>query len=329
MTEWHIVVPDRLPPPADIEQAVFGSLARVSTLQARTEAELVGRIEDADAILAWHDLQWSAAVLETLHRCKAIVRVGVGFDNVDLEVAKRRGIVVCNVPDYGTHDVADHAMALLLALARGLPGHDRAVRAGPAQWRWGVTPTFRITDKVLGIVGLGRIGAATAMRAKAFGMRVGFYDPYRPAGWDKALGIARYHTLDELARDSDVVSLHTPLTAETRGMIGREFFAATRRGVVLVNTARGPIVDWPAFRDAFESGTVASAGFDVLPEEPLDRADPLLASWLADHPSHRDRLVITPHAAFYSLEAMAEMRRKAAEEALRVLRGEAPRNRVG
>jgi C-terminal binding protein len=328
MTKWHVIVPDRLAPPADIEQDVFGSDARITTLQAKTNAELTGKIEDADAILAWHDLRWDADTLAAMPKLKVLVRVGVGFDNVDLVAAKQRGIVVCNVPDYGTHDVADHALALLLALARGLPGHDHAVRSGPAGWRWGVTPTFRLTEKKLGIVGLGRIGAATALRAKAFGLRVGFYDPYKPAGWDKALGVGRYDSLEALARDCDIVSLHTPLTAETTGMIGAKFFAQAKRGMVLINTARGPVVDWPAFRDAFESGVVAGGGFDVLPREPLDREDPLLARWLANDTAVRDRLVITPHCAFYSTEATSEMRRKAAEEALRVLRGEPPRTPV-
>ncbi|MCW5800903.1 MAG: C-terminal binding protein [Deltaproteobacteria bacterium] len=326
MTTWQVIVPDRTAD-AEVEQAVFGDAARVTTLGARGNAELAGRIEDADAILAWHDLRWDAATLGALRRCKVLVRIGVGFDNVDLDAARARGIVVCNVPDYGTHDVADHALALLLALARGLPGHERAVRGDT--WRWGVTPTFRLTDRMLGIVGLGRIGAATALRAKAFGLRVGFYDPYRPEGWDKTLGLTRFYSLADLARASDVVSLHVPLTAETRGMIGSAFFEAARPGLVLVNTARGPVVDWPAFTTAFEAGRIASAGFDVLPDEPLDRTDPLLARWLAEDPAVRDRLVITPHCAFYSLDAMIEMRRKAAEEALRVLRGEPPRNRVG
>ncbi len=323
---WKIVVPDRLAPPPDIEQHVFGDRGTVSVLQAKTEAALVGQIEDADAILAWHDLQWTAGVLATLRRCKAIVRVGVGYDNVDLEAARAHGITVCNVPDYGTHDVADHAIALLLSLARGLVGNDREARSGA--WAWGLVPSFRLTDKTLGIVGLGRIGAATAIRAKAFGLRVGFYDPYRPSGWDKALGLTRYHSLSELAAASQIVSLHTPLTTETRGMIGREFFAAAPHGQVLINTARGPIVDWPAFSQAFESGRVAAAGFDVLPTEPADRNDALLRAWMEGRSDVRDRLVITPHCAFFSQEAMHEMRRKAAEEALRILLGQPAMNLV-
>jgi phosphoglycerate dehydrogenase-like enzyme len=321
---WQIVIPDRVAPPADIEQEVFGDRATVTALEARTAAELRGRHEPADAILAWHDLVWDAGLLAAMPRCKALVRVGVGVDNVDLEAARRCGIVVSNVPDYGTHDVADHAIALLLSLARGLAGSDRVAREGA--WQWGLVPTFRLTGKWLGIVGLGRIGTATALRAKAFGMRVGFYDPYKPSGWDKALGLARFPSLAELARTCDAVSIHTPLTPETRGMIGREFFAAARPGLALINTARGPVLEWEAFRAAFDDGRVACAGLDVLPTEPPDRADPLIAAWMAG--ATADRLIVTPHCAFYSTEALAEMRRKAAEEALRILSGQPPLNRV-
>jgi len=323
-SRWHVVIPDRVAPPAEIEQAVFGDRAVVTALEAHTNAELRGRHEPADAILAWHDLLWDDATLAAMPRCKALVRVGVGFDNVDLAAASRRGIVVSNVPDYGTHDVADHAMALLLALARGLAGSDRAARGGA--WRWGLAPTFRLTEKWLGIVGLGRIGTATALRAKAFGMRVGFYDPYKPSGWDKALALHRFGSLEELARTCDAVSIHTPLTPETRGMIGGPFFAAARPGLVVINTARGPVIEWEAFRAAFDDGRVACAGLDVLPVEPPDRADPLIAAWIAG--AAGDRLIVTPHCAFYSVEALHEMRRKAAEEALRILAGPGPLNRV-
>jgi C-terminal binding protein len=323
---WNIIIPDRLPPPADVEARVFGALGTVTALGAKTEGELAGRIEDADAILAWHDLQWRSPLLSTLKRCRALVRVGVGFDNVDLDVARSQGIVVCNVPDYGTNDVADHAIALLVSLARGLEPYQRSAVGG--QWSWGVADSFRLTGKTLGVVGLGRIGAATAMRAKAFGINVGFYDPYKPDGWDKALGLTRFRTLRELASASDIVSLHTPLTTETRDMIGREFWNHTRRGVVLINTARGPVVEWRAFSEVFSSGHVRCAGFDVIPTEPPDRTDPLIARWAASDPAVRDRLLITPHCAFYSVEALEEMRRKAAEEALRVLSGHAPWNRV-
>jgi C-terminal binding protein len=326
MSRWKVVVPDRLAPPPDVEQRVFGDRAEVVTLEATTNLEVAGRIEDADAILAWHDLQWDSTLLATLRRCKVLVRVGVGFDNVELGAARQRGIVVCNVPDYGTHDVADHAIALLLSLARGLEGYQRAAREGV--WRWGGAPSFRLTDKVLGIIGLGRIGTATAMRAKALGMRVGFYDPYKPSGWDKALSITRWRSLEELLEQADVVSLHVPLTTETRGMLDASAFARVKPGVVLINTARGPVIDWQAFSIAFGENRVRAAGLDVLPIEPPDSNDPLLASWKRCEAAVRDRLLITPHCAFYSPEAVEEMRTKAAEEAFRVLNGERPLNQV-
>ncbi|MBX2803286.1 MAG: C-terminal binding protein [Myxococcales bacterium] len=327
MSRWTVIVPDRLAPPADVEQAVFGDDAEVITLQAKHNAELEGCIEGANAILAWHDLQWTEAVLRTMPECRVLVRVGVGYDNVDLDAAEKLGITVCNVPDYGTHDVADHAIALLLALARGLVGHDRCARTD--HWQWGLVDTFRLTGRRLGIVGLGCIGTATALRAKAFGLDVSFYDPYLPEGWDKTYQLRRHRSLTDLAADSEIVSLHVPLTPQTRGMVDASFFDAASDGLVLINTARGPVVDWPAFRAAFDSGRVRCAGLDVLPDEPLDRTDPLLARWVAEEPSVRERLLITPHCAFYSQSALHEMRRKAAEEALRVLRGDPPLTRVG
>lgn len=323
MTRWQVVVADRLGPPADVEEAVFGDLAAVTLLQARSVAALRGQIEEADAILAWHELEWTEEVIAGLRRCRVIVRVGVGVDNVDLAAARRRGISVCHVPDYGTNDVADHALALLLALARGLVGNDRAARGGA--WAWGLARSFRLTGRTLGIVGLGRIGTAVALRAMAFGMRVVYFDPYVAPGWDKALGVTRAATLAELAGSCDVISVHCPATAETRGMLGGSFFAGLRAGAILINTARGSIVDWAAFSSAFNNWQVAAAGFDVLPVEPADLADPLLKAWADGAAEVRDRLIVTPHCAFYSPEAVVELRRLAAEEALRVLLGEPPR----
>jgi D-3-phosphoglycerate dehydrogenase/C-terminal binding protein len=326
--KWKVVIPDRVSGSVAVEQAVFGDRATIVPLNLKTNDGLAGQIEDADAILAWHDLIWNSRVISSLKNCKSIVRVGAGFDNVDLAAAKKSGIVVSNVPDYGTLDVADHAIALLLDLARGLKGHDKLARSGKSGWVWGAIPTFRVTGKTLGVVGLGRIGTATAMRAKALGMNVAFYDPYKPAGWDKALGVTRIETLEELAAKSDVITLHTPLTAETRGMIGHAFFRATKKGVVFINTARGPVVDWSAFSEFFMSGWIKCAGFDVLPVEPPNLDDPVLKAWVADAPEIANRLVITPHCAFYSDEAVVEMRHKAAAEALRVLAGQKPQNQV-
>lgn len=324
---WLVVIPDRVEHP-DVEARIFGSKAEVVAFNVKENAKIPARIEEADAILAWHDLLWDRAMLSRLKKCKALVRVGVGFDNVDLAAAKEKGIVVCNVPDYGTDDVADHAMALLLTLARGLVGDFEKVKQGASGWYWGGVPAFRLKGKKLGVVGLGRIGSAAALRARAFGLDVAFYDPYKPAGWDKVMGIRRFRDLGELAAWCDVVSLHTPLTSETKGMIGGEFFERAKKGLVLINTARGPVVEWAAFKKAFESEKVALAGFDVLPTEPIDESDDLLSSWKKGDAELQRRLLITPHCAFYCPEALEEMRTKAAEEALRILEGKPAWNRV-
>ncbi len=324
---WKVVIPDRVKGPAEIEESISQGRAEIICLGAHQNNELRGKIEDAHAILAWHDLRWDAETLSSLKQCKVLVRVGAGFDNVDLDSARKLGIVISNVPDYGTNDVADHAIGLLLALARGLIGHDRQSKSGPEKWAWGLTPTFRLTGKKLGIVGLGRIGTATALRAKSLGLEVGFYDPYKPSGWEKSLSLKRFSTLEELAKNVFIVSLHTPLTPETRGFIDQKFWASTQKGVVLINTARGPILNWQDFKKYFESGQIGSAGFDVLPQEPPDLNEAFFKQWLKDD-SLKNRLLITPHCAFYSDEAVVEMREKAMREALRVLSGEKPLNQV-
>jgi len=325
---WKIVIPDRQSTPAEIEQKIFGNRGKVVCLNAKNNSEMYGKIEDADAILAWHDLSWDKEVIQSLKNCKVIVRVGTGFDNIDLDEAKSRGIIVCNVPDYGTNDVADHTVMLLLATARGLMGYNQSAKESPGGWKWGVAPAFRLTNKILGVIGLGRIGCAVALRAKSFGMNVGFYDPYLPQGWQKTLGLNRYTSLDELARASDVVSIHTPLTAETTNMLDRKFWQKTKKGVVFINTGRGSVFNWPDFVEAFQAEHISAAAFDVLPQEPLNPSDPLLKKWIEGDPNLQRRLIITPHCAFYCPEAVEEMREKAALEALRILKGEKPFNQV-
>ena len=219
------------------------------------------------------------------------------------------------MPDYGTTEVADHAIALMLALRRGTTIYDAAVMREPhAGWDYRVAPLIaRLKGATFGIVGLGRIGLATARRAAAFDMRVVFYDPYLPNGIDLAVGYERVHSLAALFAASDVVSIHAPLSDETRGMIGAEAFAAARPGMVLVNTARGPIVDLDALHDALRSGKVGGAGLDVLPKEPVDAGHPLIKAWRAREAWIDGRLVLTPHAAFYSPSSLEDLHRKSVE----------------
>ena len=325
-----ILIPDRLTPPADIEQNVFGPTVEVLVPAATHTSQISGEIwAKADAILAWHDLVFTREVIAKIERCKVLVRVGVGFDNVDLRAAGAKGIPVCNVPDYGTNDVADHALSFLLTLARGLFAFNRNARISNDHWHWqGAGQLNRLAGKVLGIVGLGRIGTAVAMRAKTFGLQVKFFDPYIRDGYDKAVGVTRCDSLPELLVDADIISIHTPLTDETTGMVNSEFFSNMKDGAIFINTARGQIMDLGALTDALHSGKVRAAGLDVLPQEPPERGHPLIQAWQNGDEWLVDRLIITPHAAFYCEEACHELREKAALEAKRVLRGEKPRNCV-
>ncbi len=329
-----VVITDYLAPPASIEQAVLQGVAEVSCLQATSESELAGKVEDADGLIVFHEIAVPASVIARLDRCRVLVRCGVGFDSVDLAAAGAKGIVVCNVPDYGVDEVADHAIAMMLACNRGLFVADRALKDELAPWNYrAVAPVRRLSTMTMGIVGLGRIGTATALRAKALKMRVLACDPYVPSGVDKAVGVTMV-SLEELLAVSDVVSLHVPLTEETRHLIDGAALARMKPDALLVNTARGAVVDVDALAEALEQGRLAGAGIDVLPTEPAEATTPLIRLWQRGQASAKSassrpvNLIITPHSAFYSEEGLVEMRTKAAEEIARVLRGERPRNCV-
>lgn len=329
-TKFNVLIPDRLTPPATIEHEILGDIAEITLSVAMHTSEISDDIwESTHAILAWHDLIFDEAVLKKCKNCKTIVRVGVGFDNIDLDAAKRLGIIVCNVPDYGTGEVADQAMAFILSLSRGLPAGSAGVRSGNEFWTWErVGSLYRLDGATLGIIGLGRIGTAVARRAQAFGMNVVFFDPYLPDGMDKALAVTRMNSLTELLTKSDIVSFHTPLTHETRGMADQTFFSTMKPDAIFVNTARGAIVDLDALYHALKSNHIRAAGLDVLPVEPPDRSHPLLKAWIDSEQWIADRLQITPHSAFWSHEAYVEMRSKAAIEARSILLGKPPRNRI-
>jgi phosphoglycerate dehydrogenase-like enzyme len=301
-----------------IEASVLDGLARIIVVGGHQESDLFADLDEADAIILFHDVQRvSDATFERAKRCKVIVRAGVGYNNVDLPAAGRRGIAVCNVPDYGTEEVADHAMMLLLGVARHLRIQDHDMRSGTWDYLAG-RETPRLRGKTLGIIGCGRIGSAMALRAKAFGLDVVFYDPNIPPGLDKALGIRREFQLEPLLEQSHFVSLHCYLDDRSRHLIDSKALSRMPAGSILINTARGPVVDQEALIEALESGHLLGAGIDVFEREPLDDER------LRNHP----RVILTPHSAFYSKEGFIELRTKAAEEVRRVLLGEAPRNLV-
>lgn len=324
-----VVVCDFIAEPLDIERRILGELADVVALEAQSEAELAGKLEDADAIMLYHIARIGASTIRKLKRCRLIVRCGVGFDNVDLEAAAGCGIPVANIPDYGTEDVADTALAMALNLARGIQFQNSRLRRGEGPWSYTqVQPLHRLRGRVFGIVGIGRIGMATALRAKAFGFEVMFYDPYVPQGADKALGIQRVETLEDLLGQAHIISLHCPLSEETHHLINRETLRHVQPGSYLVNTARGGVVDAQALLEAITAGQLAGVGLDVLEGEPPTANNPLIRAWRdSNHPAH-DRLIVNPHSAFYSEEGLLDMRVKGSRNCRRVLIGEKPFNLI-
>lgn len=326
---FRAVITDMIVDSLEPERKALGDVAEVEALDAHDERELAGRIEDADAVMLYHTVGLSKRTIESLSRCRAIVRCGVGYDNVDCEAALRCGIPVMNVPDYGTEEVADSVIGMMLALTRGIAPLNTRLRSGDRPWHYGEAgPLFRLRGRVFAIVGLGRIGTAAAIRAKAFGMDVWFYDPYKPDGYDKALGVRRAESLDELLVRAQVLSLHCPLSAETNHMIGAAALDAMPAGSYLVNTARGGLVEPAAIADAIASGRLAGAGIDVLEADPPSNLDPLVLAWRdAKHPAY-ERVLLNPHSAFYCEEGVQEFRSKGADACRRALLGLPLRNVV-
>lgn len=254
---------------------------------------------------------------------KVIVRMGVGYDRLDRVALAECGVTVCNVPDYGTCEIADHALALALSLRRGILLHHEHQRGEePAPWMYIDSPLVqRIQKHTFGILGLGRIGKAAAIRAKAFGWDVLFYDPYQPNGIDKAMGVERTKDIKELFRRSTTLSIHCPCTRETRGFVTYELLSLLPRGAVFVNTGRGEVVDLDAVERCLKEGIISGAGLDVLPEEPIpeDRVHPLIQAYRRKEDWLVGRMAITCHTAFYSPESFVDIRVKSAETMRNVL----------
>jgi len=304
-------------PTAAIERRVIGDAAELRTYLCDSDADFNEEILESSVLIIWHNIPITAAGIGRLRKCKAIIRNGVGFDSVDVAAAAQRKIAVCNVPDYGTEEVADHAIALALALCRQLfPLDDEAKRLG---WLIKVESKMRrLRELSFGIVGLGRIGTATALRAKALGFKVCFYDPYLPNGADKAVGVSRVGTLEELLKKADVLSLHCPLTAETRHLIGARELTWMKPTAFIVNTARGAIIEKAAILSALRDGKLAGAGLDVVENEPLR----------SQEEAATPNLIVTCHAAFCSVESKAEMRSTSARIARAAVRNEPLENVV-
>jgi C-terminal binding protein len=291
----------------DLEYQYLKEYADVELYHVDTVNQLPARALECDAIISWHLVPLGRSALSRFTRCKAIVRAAVGFDNIDLDYARSRQILVANVPDYGTDEVADHTLALSLALLRKLKTGDRVVRGGSWDWRdVGAIP--RLADLRVGIVGLGRIGAAVAQRFRAFGCDVAFHDPHIGSGWEKTLRLKRCETLHDLLDYADLVTLHAPLNADTRHLINQHSLQHVH-GKFLINTARGGLIDPEALESAMQRRQLRGLGLDVHADETCLPAAVLRG----------EEVLWSPHVAFYSDRALGELRTKAARCVLQLL----------
>jgi len=308
----RVVVTDHAFPDLDIEQRVLGAAgATLVAAQTKDPAQLQQACAEADAVITQF-APVNAGVVNAMQRAKAIVRYGIGVDNVDLDAARTRGIPVCNVPDYCIDEVADHTLAFILALTRQVAPHSTAVHAG----RWGLlcppAGMGALARMTVGVVGFGRIGRAVVRRLTAFGGRVLVSDPAVPAAEIAAAG-ATAADLDTLFAESDCVTLHCPSLPQTRGLVSRQRLAAMKTGSLLVNLSRGDLVDGDALVEALDSGRLAGAALDVFAPEPIPAGHPILG---------QPNVVLAPHIASVSAAAVERLRRTAAELAVAAIRGQ-------
>jgi len=314
----------------DMERAVFGDEHEIICYNCRDENELPDDIETLEACMLWHYISLSEKTLLRLKSCSAIVRIGVGYDSVDIIKAGALGMPVFNVPDYGTNDVADHCIALFLAACRSLFIYNDSLKADiKHNWKPEIGGEIRrLTETSFGIVGFGRIGGAVAVRAKAFGLNVKFYDPYLPDGYDKTFQVERINSLGELFSECEYISIHTPLTPETKGMINANLFEQAKNNFILINTARGGIVCLDDVYNSLKSGKRKMFAADVLESEPPDEKYLLVNAFIQQDNRITDKVILSPHAAFYAEESRDEMRTKAAKTLSDCLNGIPARNCV-
>jgi D-3-phosphoglycerate dehydrogenase len=319
MPQFKVVIADPPAADCDIEAAALaasGLPLETLYLGTRDPARVLEHAADADAlIVSW--VQLTRDVIAQLERCRVIARFGIGVDMIDLDAATDHGIMVCNTARYCLDEVSNHAIGLLLMLNRGLLADADAMRSG-GWYRAGSTPPRRLAGQRLGLVGVGNIGRLVAAKARGLGLNVVAYDPYLQAQQQHVDGIALIG-LDELMASSDFVSVHCPLNASTRHLLGRDQLELMKPTAYLINTARGPIVDQAALTELLARRTLAGAGLDVFEVEPLAADDPLRSL---------DNVILTPHSASVSSESSIECRRTAVEHVVTVLQGGVPTDLV-
>jgi D-3-phosphoglycerate dehydrogenase len=317
MTRPLVAVSDSVFPTLGLAEAVLSELeAELRLADEPTPDAILDVAREADGMLVTY-AQITGDMIRQLNRCRVIARFGIGVDNVDIEAATRANIVVTKVPDYCIDEVSDHSLGLLLALARKIPFSNQMSHAG--EWKMpAVAPLYRLKGRTLGLVGFGQIPRMLAPKAQALGLQVIAYDPFISEEDMASVGV-RQVELDELLEVSDYISVHAPLTPDTHHMFNREAFQRMKPTALLINTARGPLVDGQALAEALDEGLIAGAALDVLEQEPPPADFALLG---------RSDVILTPHTGFYSVESLEDLQTKAAQEVVRVLRGEKPRSPV-
>jgi D-3-phosphoglycerate dehydrogenase / 2-oxoglutarate reductase len=301
-----------------IETDILSAVScQVLPLEFSNDEELIATIRDADAILPRY-VNIQRHHIDGMTRCKIIARSGIGVDIVDVEAATQRGIWVTNVPRYCEEEVADHAVALILACVRKLNPYQNGVQQ--ANWKWqSGKPIRRLSESTFGLIGFGKIGRLIWDRMRAFGCHGLIFDPYIPESVISAVG-AQKTSLGELLKQADIIHIQSPLTTETYHLIGARELNQLKPNAIITNTARGPIIDEQALYQAIVAGKIAAAGLDDLEEEPAK-----IRGWKPDNPLiHLPNVIITPHTAWYSEQAAEEVKRISATEIARVLTGQRP-----
>ena len=282
--------------------------------------------EDTEVLMVWHQ-KIDEYYVSRLPNLRAVQRYGVGYDNLDITYLNSKGIKCCNNPDYGVDEVSDTAVAFIMCINRGVIRYNELAMSLSDTWQENVLSDLKRNNEVtVGVIGAGRIGSSVLLKCKSIGFKTMFYDPYKDSGYDKVLGATRAASLDQLLESSDIVSIHCPLTNETRGMIDKTFLNKMKIGASLVNTARGQILDNPDdVLDALRENKLMNAAFDVLPDEPPGK-EHLFKEWREQPAWIKGRLLINPHTSYYSQTSFKEIRRKAAENALRLFKGSGAMN---
>ncbi len=322
-----VIVTDRIANVA-LEQSILGDEYEVCYLKSLSEFQKDQKLKLAIALIVWHEVI-DAEFMSKAPKCGIIVRYGAGFDNVDINAASERNIIVCNTPDYGIDEVADTSCAFILNAVRQIRYYENELIIG--DYSWGEPSKIqlkRTNQHKLGIIGLGRIGTSVARKMQGFGLEIGFYDPYVPRGLEKSLNFKRFESIADLIKFSTILTFHCPLNSETRGLIDKKFIEMLNPLTILVNTARGGLVaDLLELHEGLVSERISFLALDVLPKEPISVIEQPIMEWIKN-PRFANRVTLTPHTAYFSEEAYLELRTKAAENVLRFIKGQVALNRL-